>query len=143
VAQLVVLSGAHTIGRASCSSFRNRKAENAEFVQNLRRNCTRPLAPPQDLDVITPNTFDNMYFSNLLAGKGVLNSDMALTYNAMTNDIVKAFAEDEGSFFGTFSNAMQKMAHLEGAPATLGQIREHCFKVNGNTETAQVFKASA
>jgi len=141
--QVVALSGAHTIGRASCGSFKNRRGENADFVKKLRRNCTFPMPMPQDLDVQTPHTFDNKFYENLLADKGVLNSDMALVRHNYTNQIVREFALNQGWFLTTFSEAMQKMAHLRRASPSFGQIRKNCFKVNGKEDTHQGFAASA
>jgi peroxidase len=142
---VVALSGAHTIGRASCNSFKNRKGENAEFVARLRRNCSSPFPMPQDLDIQTPHTFDNKYYENLLEHKGVLNSDMALVHHSYTIQMVREFARNEDWFLTKFSEAMQKMAHLEGEPHTLGEIRHNCFKINGNNgdTAAQGFAASA
>ncbi|KAM0871964.1 hypothetical protein ACQ4PT_039051 [Festuca glaucescens] len=142
---LVALSGAHTIGNASCPSFMNRRGENDEFVQKLKSNCTRfPAAPLQDLDVTTPNTFDNMYYHNLQKNMGVLHSDMQLTLNATISQLVDFFAADQGWFFATFSTSMSNLAHLEGKPAIIGEVRRNCFKVNGAVElSAQRFVASA
>jgi peroxidase len=142
---LVALSGAHTIGKASCGSFMNRDGENDEFVQRLKNNCTYfPVAPLQDLDVTTPNTFDNYYYKNLQNRTGVLHSDMQLTLNATINQLVDFFAADRGWFFSTFSTSMSNLAHLEGKPAIIGEVRRNCFKVNGLELTApNTFVASA
>jgi peroxidase len=82
---LVALSGAHTVGRSRCNSFKNRVGESAEFVQTLRENCARnPYAWRQDLDVTTPHEFDN-----IKQGKGVFNSDMALMEHMLHASAIK------------------------------------------------------
>ncbi|KAM0861129.1 hypothetical protein ACQ4PT_046066 [Festuca glaucescens] len=141
---LVALSGAHTIGRASCPSFLNRKDENDEFVRKLKSNCTRfPAAPLQDLDVTTPDTFDKNYYLNLQKNMGVLNSDMQLTLNATISQLVDFFTADQGWFFATFSTSMSNLAHLEGKPDARGEVRRHCYEVNMLDVTSQRLVASA
>ncbi|KAF7005086.1 hypothetical protein CFC21_020233 [Triticum aestivum] len=142
---LVALSGAHTVGKASCGSFRNRAGENADFVRMLQQVCARNPGHLQDLDVTTPNTFDNRYFNNLQMGRGVLNSDMALTHDGETKNWVNNFAGNQGWFFSQFSTSMRKLAHLPGG--NIGEIRNNCFRRNGNGESvflaAEVFAAFA
>ncbi|KQJ85455.1 cationic peroxidase SPC4 [Brachypodium distachyon] len=126
---LVALSGAHTIGRASCRSFSDRFHENNDgFVRRLRDNCTGNADRLQELDVTTPDTFDNKYYSNLVNGEGVLSSDMALTRDAETGMLVRNFAGNQGWFFSQFGTSMRKVAHLPGAQEANGQIRRYsCF----------------
>ncbi|KAJ6325624.1 hypothetical protein OIU76_012664 [Salix suchowensis] len=81
---MVALSGSHTIGQAQCFTFRDRiyNASNidAGFASTRKRRCPRTggqanLAP---LDLVTPNSFDNKYFKNLMRNKGLLHSDQVL-----------------------------------------------------------------
>ncbi|KAE8810496.1 Peroxidase 12 [Hordeum vulgare] len=140
---LVALSGAHTVGKASCGSFRSRAGENADFVRMLQQVCARNPRHLQDLDVATPNTFDNRYYNNLQVGRGVLNSDMALTLDGDTKNWVNNFAGNQGWFFSQFSTSMRKLAHLPGG--NIGEIRNNCFRRNGNGDSvvlaAEVFEA--
>uniref|UniRef100_R7VZV1 Peroxidase 12 n=1 Tax=Aegilops tauschii TaxID=37682 RepID=R7VZV1_AEGTA len=98
-----------------------------------------------DLDVTTPNTFDNRYYNNLQVGRGVLNSDMALTHDGETRNWVNNFAGNQGWFFSQFSTSMRKLAHLPGG--NIGEIRNNCFRRNGNGESvvlaAEIFAAFA
>ncbi|EMS56639.1 Peroxidase 12 [Triticum urartu] len=123
ITDVVALSGAHTIGRSSCGSFRNRFGENADFVRWLQGTCARNPNHLQDLDVTTPEKFDNVYYNNLKEGKGVLNSDMALTRDASTSWLVDGFAQDQGWFFSQFGTSMRKMAHLPSEFGRNGEIR--------------------
>ncbi|KAF2306518.1 hypothetical protein GH714_018968 [Hevea brasiliensis] len=81
---MVALSGAHTIGQARCTIFRNRIYNetniDSSFATSLKANCPtsggdNTLAP---LDLTSPNAFDNAYFRNLLSQKGLLHSDQQL-----------------------------------------------------------------
>ncbi|GLT69042.1 hypothetical protein SLA2020_412240 [Shorea laevis] len=72
VRDLVTLSGAHTIGRASCGTFINRVYDfngtgkpdpslNAHYLPMLKKRCKRS-TDLVHLDVITPTTFDTVYY---------------------------------------------------------------------------------
>ncbi|KAJ4724109.1 Peroxidase [Melia azedarach] len=88
---LVALSGAHTFGRAQCRTFSRRLFNfnstgspdptlNTTLLTALQELC------PQggngsvltNLDLTTPDTFDNKYFTNLQIHKGLLISDQEL-----------------------------------------------------------------
>jgi peroxidase len=123
----VVLSGAHTIGRARCTSIASRFPEDTEFVRRIRINCTNSVGNMlQDLDVATPNQFDNMYHRNLLNGTGVLTSDVQLLLNETTRGYVNDFAGDEWWFWNQFGNSMSKMGMLRGPQGNVGHIRHWC-----------------
>lgn len=129
---LVALSGAHTIGKAHCSTFSDRFAqrEDGEFVQRLAANCSSNRDRLQDLDVETPRVFDNAYYRNLVAGKGVLNSDQTLMHDPRTKELVEGFAADEWWFSNQFGTSMKKVSLL-GNPVSFGEIRRFgCFRRN-------------
>ncbi|XP_062094530.1 peroxidase A2-like [Humulus lupulus] len=144
---LVALSGAHTFGRAKCQTFNFRLYNfngtnnpdptlNTTLLDALRQLC------PQggndsvitDLDPVTPNTFDNKYFSNLQSENGVLQTDQELfsTTGADTVDIVNAFSADERIFFGNFVVSMIKMGNINVSTGSQGEIRSNCRRVNAD-----------
>ncbi|KAJ6287719.1 hypothetical protein OIU76_028884, partial [Salix suchowensis] len=70
---MVTLSRSHTQGQAQCFTFReriyNQSNIDAGFASTRRRRCSRvgndaTLAP---LDLVTPNSFDNNFFKNLIS----------------------------------------------------------------------------
>ncbi|KAL8549678.1 hypothetical protein ACS0TY_008498 [Phlomoides rotata] len=137
-AEMVALSGAHTLGQAACSSFRARIYSNgtnidAGFASTRRRGCPQTggdtnLAP---LDLVTPNSFDNNYFRNLVSRRGLLQSDQVLLSAAPTNTIVTSYSTNPRLFASDFGNAMIKMGEI--TPLQLGQngiIRRVCSAVN-------------
>ncbi|XP_050383546.1 cationic peroxidase 1-like [Argentina anserina] len=134
--ELVALSGSHTIGQARCTTFRarlyNEANINSSFATSLQANCPSNggdanLSP---LDVTTPNTFDNAYFTNLVSQKGLLHSDQQLFSGGSTDAQVNAYNSNPGSFSTDFANAMVKMGNLSPLTGTSGQIRTDCKKVN-------------
>ncbi|XP_062093724.1 peroxidase 15-like [Humulus lupulus] len=140
-------SGAHTFGRAKCQTFNFRLYNfngtnnpdptlNTTLLDALRQLC------PQggndsvitDLDPVTPNTFDNKYFSNLQSENGVLQTDQELfsTTGADIVDIVNAFSADERIFFGNFVVSMIKMGNINVSTGSQGVIRSNCRRVNAD-----------
>ncbi|KAK6925720.1 hem peroxidase [Dillenia turbinata] len=145
---LVALSGAHTFGRAKCSSFSARlynfsgtgEADptlNTTYLETLRELC------PQDgdetvlanLDPTTPDCFDKNYYSNLQTNQGLLQSDQELfsTDGADTIDIVNTFSSNESNFFEAFVQSMINMGNINPLTGTEGEIRLDCRKVNDDS----------
>ncbi|WJX82282.1 NAD(+) salvage pathway protein [Trifolium repens] len=135
VSEMVALSGSHTIGQASCRTFRNRIYNetniDSSFGTSLQANCPTAcgnlnLSP---LDTTTPNKFDNAYYKNLQNLKGLLHSDQVL-FDGSTNAQVNSYATNHLSFRTDFANAMFKMANLSPLTGSSGQIRQFCGRVN-------------
>ncbi|XP_051129285.1 peroxidase 40-like [Andrographis paniculata] len=135
---MVALSGAHTMGKARCSTFSARIAAgppdvNLEFLQSLQQLCSSQAdgnATLADLDHVSPTAFDNQYYVNLLSGEGLLGSDQALVAGSdETRAIIEAYAADVGVFFEGFRQAMVRMGSLVQLQEE-GQIRTNCRVVN-------------
>ncbi|KAK2635673.1 hypothetical protein Ddye_030465 [Dipteronia dyeriana] len=135
---MVALSGSHTIGQASCVTFRDRIYNNqsdidAGFASTRRRQCPTSggngnLAP---LDLVTPNSFDNNYFKNLIQKKGLLESDQILFSAAgSTNDLVEEYSKNPTKFKSDFAAAMIKMGDISPLTDSQGIIRTVCNAVN-------------
>jgi peroxidase len=95
------------------------------------------VAPPlvvTNLDLTTPNIFDNFYYSNLQLKEGLLQTDQELfsTTGADTIDIVNNFGADQTAFFASFAVSMIKMGNISPLTGTEGEIRLNCALVNGN-----------
>lgn len=75
--------------------------------------------------------FDNSYFKNLLASKGLLNSDQVLvTKNQQSLALVKQYAENNELFFEHFAKSMVKMGNISPLTGFKGEIRKNCRKIN-------------
>lgn len=80
---------------------------------------------------MTPTKFDNNYFKNLLAYKGLLSSDeVLLTKNQESAELVKLYAERNDIFFEQFAKSMIKMGNVSPLTGSRGQIRTNCRVVN-------------
>ncbi|KAI3731719.1 hypothetical protein L1987_62908 [Smallanthus sonchifolius] len=136
--EMVALSGSHTLGQARCVRFRERayNATNIDpaFATTLRANC--PQTPPngdgnlEPLDLQTPNIFDNNYFENLVASRGLLISDQALFDGGSSDSIVTEYVNNPGTFDSDFAAAMVKMSEITPLTGTSGSIRSVCTTAN-------------
>ncbi|KAF4388848.1 hypothetical protein F8388_019027 [Cannabis sativa] len=123
---LVVLSGAHTMGFAHCQQFVSRlydyrgskqpdPAIDPKLLKALRMYCPHfggnsDIVAP--FDVTTPFSFDHAYYGNLESNLGLLASDQALFLDPRTRPLVKDFATDKQKFFQAFGLAMEKMGSI-------------------------------
>ena len=83
------------------------------------------------LDYVSPTKFDNYYYKNILASKGLLNSDQVLlTKNEGSRELVKQYAENSELFFEQFAKSMVKMGNISPLTGSRGEIRKNCRKVN-------------
>lgn len=138
------MTGSHTIGNSRCTSFRQRLYNQtgngvADFTLNeyyaaqLRTRCPRSGGDQNlfFLDFVSPTKFDNSYFKNLLAYKGLLNSDeVLLTKSQASAELVKKYAERNDLFFEQFAKSMVKMGNISPLTGSRGEIRKNCRKIN-------------
>ncbi|TVU45673.1 hypothetical protein EJB05_05166, partial [Eragrostis curvula] len=138
-AELVALSGAHSIGTAHCSSFSDRaRRQEDPFSSMLLMACGRNPNYQQFLDVRTPNLLDSQYYWDLLAGQGVFTSDMALVRDWRTVPYVQQFANNQPAFQNLFVQSMIKLSFFRPF-GNFGEIRQFsCFRTNSGwiTEAA-------
>ncbi|XP_068342446.1 peroxidase A2-like [Pyrus communis] len=143
---LVALSGAHTFGRAQCRTFSNRLYNfnstgnpdptlNSSYLTTLQQTCPQNGSGTAlaNLDLSTPDAFDNNYFTNLQNNQGLLQSDQELfsTAGAATVSIVNSFSSNQSAFFESFARSMINMGNISPLVGTSGEIRLDCKNVNG------------
>ncbi|CAL5085910.1 unnamed protein product [Urochloa decumbens] len=141
VGDLVVLSGAHTVGRSHCSSFVNDGRLNSStsdmnpgLAAQLRARCpASPTAandPTVAQDVVTPVRLDNQYYKNVLSRNVLFTSDAALLKSGQTAAAVLLNAFVPGVWEQKFAAAMVKMASIEVKTGANGEVRTNCRAVN-------------
>ncbi|XP_076912043.1 peroxidase 7-like [Bidens hawaiensis] len=141
VLDLVVLSGAHTIGRSTCESVQYRLYDykgtkkpdpsiNPLYLNYLRRKC-RWASENVYLDAITPKAFDVQYYRNLKKKMGLLSTDQLLYSDSRTKPITDALSYQSSLFSNQFSVSMVKLANiLDVKSQDNGEIRTNCNRVN-------------
>ncbi|XP_051200524.1 peroxidase P7-like [Lolium perenne] len=134
--EMTALSGAHTVGRARCLFFRGRiygePNINATFAAARQKTCPQTggdgnLAPFDDQ---TPDTFDNAYYTNLVAQRGLMHSDQELFNGGSQDGLVRKYSGNAKIFAGDFAKAMVKMGGLLPAAGTPTEVRLNCRMLN-------------
>ncbi|CAE6220350.1 unnamed protein product [Arabidopsis arenosa] len=142
VKDIVTLSGGHTLGFSHCSSFEARlqnfskvhdidPSMNYAFAQTLKKKCPRSSNRGKNAGTVldsTSSVFDNVYFKQILSGKGVFGSDQVLLSDSRTKWIVETYAQDQKAFFREFAASMVKLGNF-GVKET-GQVRLNTRFVN-------------
>ncbi|GFQ00825.1 peroxidase 7 [Phtheirospermum japonicum] len=141
ILDLVVLSGAHTIGKASCGCLQNRLFDyiqhgkpdpsiNPRYLNFLRRKC-RWASERVELDPITPNGFDVQYYKNLQSKMGLLSTDQLLYTDSRTGPLVSAFASQPEQFHHQFAASMLRLGKIQDCFGDEhSEIRLKCNVVN-------------
>jgi peroxidase len=143
---VVVLSGAHTIGRSRCVLFSNRLANfsatnsvdptmDSALASSLQQLCQGGDGnQTAALDAGSADAFDNHYYKNLLANKGLLSSDQGLFSSPdgvnATKALVQAYSYNSQRFLCDFGDSMIKMGNIPPLNASAGQIRKKCSAAN-------------
>ncbi|XP_058228467.1 peroxidase 10-like [Rhododendron vialii] len=144
IKDMVVLSGAHTIGFAQCFTFKQRLFNfdgsgnpdptlDASLRSNLQSVCPNRddsntnLAP---LDPVSSTKFDNVYYKNLLNSSGLLQSDQALMGDNTTAALVNIYSKFPLLFAKEFGASMVKLSTVGVLTGQDGQIRKNCRVVN-------------
>ncbi|CAK7334153.1 unnamed protein product [Dovyalis caffra] len=141
---LVVLSGAHTIGLAHCSSFSNRlynftgigdqdPALDAEYATNLKAKKCKSIndnTTKVEMDPGSRKTFDLSYYTLLLKRRGLFESDAALTTTSNTLATINQLLQGSLDFYSEFSMSMEKMGRNNVKTGSDGEIRKQCALVN-------------
>ncbi|KAL5581384.1 hypothetical protein UlMin_013826 [Ulmus minor] len=140
---MIALSGAHTVGFSHCDRFANRlysftpsspidPALDPTYAQTLIAACPQNVDPSIaiDMDPETPRTFDNVYYQNLVAKKGLFTSDQLLFSEEASQPTVINFANSPGDFNGAFITAMIKLGRVGVKTGVQGEIRRDCSAFN-------------
>ncbi|CAN6329263.1 unnamed protein product [Urochloa humidicola] len=149
VKDLVILSGAHTIGVAHCNTFAARLSSssganpnsgadptlNAAYEAELRARCgPAPAAASNNATAVAMDPgsaarFDAHYYVNLKLGRGLFASDAALLTDRRAAGMIHGLTRQE-HFLEEFRNAVRKMGRVGVLTGHHGEIRRNCRVVN-------------
>ncbi|KAL2652153.1 hypothetical protein R1flu_020281 [Riccia fluitans] len=143
--EMVVLSGAHTIGLTHCSKITRRlynfpSSSGADpyldrtFVAEKRRQCPNTRRTANHFVLMDPSrggqTFDTNYYSNVLNHRADFRSDDTLLTTASGRRKVVELSKSQLKFFSEFAAAMEKMSRIGVLTGSRGQIRRQCSRRN-------------
>ncbi|XP_020219803.1 peroxidase 44 [Cajanus cajan] len=132
--QMVTLLGAHTVGVAHCSFFRDRLGDpnmDPSLRAVLGRIC-RPTGrnPTVFLDQNTSFVFDNEFYKQIVLKRGVLFLDQQLALDPSSRGLVSSLAGDDAGFRRSFVDAIVKMGNIRVLVGNDGEIRRNCRVFN-------------
>ncbi|CAO2207960.1 unnamed protein product [Urochloa humidicola] len=155
IEELVILSGAHSIGQGHCSSFTGRLSEPNDQITPayrdlLKYKCSQGSNPPvvnnvrdEDYDVVgrfmsgfvsrvrkIPDFLDNTYYHNNLAKIVTFHSDWTLLTQKEALGHVKEYAENGTLWDEDFSDSLVKLSKLPMPAGSKGEIRKKCSMIN-------------
>ncbi|CAM6034737.1 unnamed protein product [Sphagnum compactum] len=144
VNDLVILSGAHTIGRTHCGLVNQRiynftghgdadPSLNNGYVYQLKQECKpTDLTTAIPMDPYTPAIFDTQYYKSVSQNKGIFPSDAALLQGGYGGGgaYVSLYGASPNAFFTAFPNSIVKMGRIGVLTGQQGQVRKNCRVVN-------------
>jgi peroxidase len=136
----VALSGSHTVGRARCRHYRDEEsgaaaADNSidpAFAEVLRRTCDAGGDDTEaPFDEQSPMRFDNAYYRDLIARRGLLTSDQALYgCGGPLDNLVRMYSADGEAFARDFARAMVKMGNIPPPPGMPVEVSLDCRRIS-------------
>ncbi|KAL2633347.1 hypothetical protein R1flu_004826 [Riccia fluitans] len=142
VQDLVMLSGAHTIGRSHCAPVMRRlynftgiagaidPSIDPSFVSTLMLLCPQNQARNLIAMDASNGTFDNTFFVDVLANRGIFTSDSTLLSNPFSLQIINSIVTTPTFFLSNFAAAMVKMGNINVLTGSAGEVRLDCTKTN-------------
>jgi hypothetical protein len=132
---MVTLSGAHSVGRSSCSSFSDRLSSNSSgldpgYARYLRKQCSGGGAGTAAQDYRTPDDLDREYYRDVVSHAVLFGSDAALMTSNQTARMVMDNAAVRGLWETKFAAAMVKMGAVGVKTRADGEIRKKCWIIN-------------
>jgi peroxidase len=140
---MIALSGAHTVGFAHCTRFTERlynfngtgktdPSFSKDYAQALMKACPSNVGKTiaVNMDPISPITFDNNYYTNLVNGFGLFTSDQVLYTDNASKKTVQEFSANQTKFFEAFTESMIKLGRVGVKTGNSGEIRKDCTAFN-------------
>ncbi|XP_010695533.1 peroxidase 57 [Beta vulgaris subsp. vulgaris] len=140
--EMVVLLGAHTVGTAHCSFFRDRLSNfrgsgapdptmERGMVDKLKNTCGSKIVDRTVfLDENTSFLVDNMYYKQIIRKRGVLKIDQEIEEDMASSKFVAKLAADNALFGEHFAKAMVKLGSSRVLEGRDGEIRRNCRVIN-------------
>ncbi|RWW59638.1 hypothetical protein BHE74_00033413 [Ensete ventricosum] len=132
---LTALSGAHTVGAASCRNFRPHIYGDSNvdpgFAMFRKRICPAAAGVGDSnltpLDSTSPNRFDVSYYRDLMARRGLLHSDQELFNNGPADGLVRLYSSNGRAFDTDFAAGMVKMGNISPLLGSAGEVEPFSF----------------
>ncbi|KAL6650206.1 hypothetical protein ACP70R_009131 [Stipagrostis hirtigluma subsp. patula] len=138
--ETVVLFGAHTVGGAHCSAFRDRLARpdcamDDGFRSDMLDACGAGAGDGEEdpvafLDADTPFAIDNACYPQMMSNRTLLQVDQEAATHPDTAPHVAYYAASPDAFTQRFSEVMAKLSNVGVLEGDAGEVRRLCSKYN-------------
>ncbi|ESW29308.1 hypothetical protein PHAVU_002G059600 [Phaseolus vulgaris] len=146
IEEMVVLLGAHSLGKAHCDFFMQRAFNfngtgkpdpllPKDVVDEFQKACPNGGTalfrnPPVAFDS-TPTVLDNLFYQEMIQkNRTLLPSDSHLHEDPRTKPTVEQMANDHALFNKRFHDVMYKLTSLNVLTGTEGEVRKICRSTN-------------
>ncbi|XP_061372539.1 peroxidase 44-like [Gastrolobium bilobum] len=135
--EMITLLGAHTIGSTHCNFIQTRLTSlpiEPSLRDQLSHICGKQNDQQHDpslfLDQGTPFVFDNHFYKEIVARRGVLFIDQDLALNPQSSGPVTFLAGNAKVFESSFVEAIVKTGNIGVLEGNGGEIRRNCRVFN-------------
>ncbi|GER51549.1 peroxidase 1 [Striga asiatica] len=138
VEEMVVLTGAHSVGSAHCTVVAGRfrdpgKAAGIDRGYLMKMQVmTACLNDTQDLafDPLSQQKMDSRFYKELLKNRALLESDQNLVNEPSANLVMRRYADNQNGWMAKFVASITKLGAIEVLTGNQGEIRRQCRAVN-------------
>ncbi|CAA0833122.1 Peroxidase 39 [Striga hermonthica] len=138
VEEMVVLTGAHSVGSAHCTVVAGRfrdpgKAAGIDRGYLMKMQVmTACLNDTQDIafDPLSQQKMDSRFYKQLLKNRALLESDQNLVNEPSANLVMRRYADDQNGWMAKFVASITKLGAIEVLTGNQGEIRRQCRAVN-------------
>lgn len=138
VEEMVVLTGAHSVGSAHCTVVSQRFRDPMKtadidpgYVMKMQV-MTACLNETQDLafDPSSQHKMDSRFYKELLRKRALLEADQNLAKDPQASTIMRKYVGDQVGWLGQFTAAAIKLGGVEVLTGNQGEVRRQCRAVN-------------
>ncbi|CAA2976665.1 peroxidase 57-like [Olea europaea subsp. europaea] len=140
VEEMVVLTGAHSIGIAHCANIierfwdqQKRKEIEPGYHGAVGFSCGNDPEQIFPFDTLTEYKMDSHFYKQVLNKRALIESDQNMARDPQTANIMKTLADDQEGWFGKFIKTIIKLGEIEVLTGDQGEIRKQCRAFNQNT----------
>ncbi|KAL3694415.1 hypothetical protein R1sor_008066 [Riccia sorocarpa] len=151
---MVILSGAHTLGRGRCVKVWDRlynytgvpdltdPSLDSAFAADLKVKCPKDQSGATHIMMdTTDGVFDNVYYQDVAGSKGLFTSDATLITNPVGLNLVTTATANQTAFFEKFGEAMVRMGQIDLKLGTQGEVRTQCRVTNPSRHPFRTFSS--
>ncbi|KAL2932318.1 Peroxidase 18 [Bienertia sinuspersici] len=101
-----------------------------DYASRLAKKCATSAKATVNIDPTTAFSFDNQYYNNLIAKRGLFQTDSILLDDQRTRNLVEQLASDSNDFYDGWSESFLKLSSIGVKTDAEGDVRQICSRIN-------------